>query len=96
MLALATHEAHYFILREVVTVPNKDKPTKDSLLAQRAEAVKGKEKGEADKLRQEIAKKPYQMVMINVLREYLLFDLGVPNCSFKMDVERIVDEFVCI
>mmetsp|Transcript_5938 Transcript_5938/g.21720 ORF Transcript_5938/g.21720 Transcript_5938/m.21720 type:complete len:1118 (-) Transcript_5938:1312-4665(-) len=98
MLALATHEAHFTILREVVTATSKDnKPTKDSLLTQRAEAARGgnsKEQGEADKLRQEIAKKPYQMVQINVLREYLLFELGVPNLPFKMDVERIVDDFV--
>lgn len=41
---------------------------------------------------QEVAKKPYQFLLVNVLREYLERDLGVPT-PFPLDKERLFDDF---
>ena len=38
--------------------------------------------------------KPYQLVHISVLREYLMLELHVPNLPFAEDKERILDDFV--
>ncbi len=44
----------------------------------------------ADK--EEIARKPYQFLLVNVLREYLAFEMRTP-VSFAWDQERIFDDF---
>lgn len=41
---------------------------------------------------QEVAKKPYQFLLVNVLREYLQRDLYVPT-PFPFDRERVFDDF---
>ena len=41
---------------------------------------------------QAIAKKPYQFLLVNVLREYLTLEFAV-NTPFPLDVERIFDDF---
>ncbi|CAI9110644.1 OLC1v1010706C1 [Oldenlandia corymbosa var. corymbosa] len=66
MLALATHEVHVSILREVY------------------------EKSEAEIT----PKKPYQFLHVWILREYLEYEMRIPNPPFKIDLERIVDNFV--
>ncbi len=43
-------------------------------------------------VKQEIAKKPYQFLMVNVLREYLEKDLAALT-PFSLDKERIYDDF---
>jgi 5'-3' exonuclease len=74
MLALATHEPHFSILREVIFQPNKDVGTED----------------DGPKMR-----KPFQLLNVWVLREYLAMDLkpSVP-LPFKLDEERLFDDFV--
>eukprot|EP00884_Botryococcus_braunii_P023039 jgi/Botrbrau1/9419/Bobra.0252s0043.1 len=98
MLALATHEPRFIILREVVfqqAAPNKE----DQAAAIRAALTARNdpaaplpvEHTKADK--EEIARKPYQFLLVNVLREYLAFEMRTP-VPFPWDEERIFDDFV--
>lgn len=41
---------------------------------------------------QEVAKKPYQFLLVNVLREYLQRELYVPT-PFPFEKERVFDDF---
>eukprot|EP00003_Mantamonas_plastica_P022407 TRINITY_DN379_c0_g3_i2.p1 TRINITY_DN379_c0_g3~~TRINITY_DN379_c0_g3_i2.p1 ORF type:complete len:274 (-),score=71.98 TRINITY_DN379_c0_g3_i2:172-993(-) len=53
--------------------------------------VKGKGKEEE----QPIAyMKPFQLLKLSVLREYLEFDLSVRNIGFEYDFERVIDDFI--
>ncbi|CAG9467433.1 unnamed protein product [Pedinophyceae sp. YPF-701] len=92
MLALATHEPHFFILRELVTLPMK-KDARQEVLDRAKAAV-----GEAERAEEPVSKKPYQMVKIAVLREYLALDLApldrAADVPGGFDPERCLDDFV--
>eukprot|EP01087_Luapelamoeba_hula_P020383 TRINITY_DN6948_c0_g1_i2.p1 TRINITY_DN6948_c0_g1~~TRINITY_DN6948_c0_g1_i2.p1 ORF type:complete len:1005 (-),score=169.56 TRINITY_DN6948_c0_g1_i2:66-3080(-) len=96
MLALATHEPHFSILREVVTINNTNTcntcgqaghyaascPMKTAV-QQEDNGVKG------------TTQKPYQFLCVNVLREYLAHDLAPENpIYFDWSLERAIDDFV--
>ncbi|XP_050363454.1 5'-3' exoribonuclease 3 isoform X2 [Argentina anserina] len=100
MLALATHEVHFSILREVVFIAGQqDKCFLCGQVGHLAANCEGKAKrkaGETDEKgdAEAVAKKPYQFLNIWTLREYLEFEMRMPGAPFEIDIERIVDDFI--
>jgi hypothetical protein len=41
-----------------------------------------------------VARKPFQLLVLSTLREYLGLELRVPGCPFPFDIERVLDDFV--
>ncbi|XP_048325818.2 5'-3' exoribonuclease 3 [Ziziphus jujuba] len=83
MLALATHEIHFSILREDLL--NHDQihySSKSVSKTSFSSVVK--------------CKQPYQFLHIWILREYLELDMQIcdPPKDFKLDLERLIDDFI--
>eukprot|EP00271_Cylindrocystis_brebissonii_P010048 TRINITY_DN25_c7_g1_i1.p1 TRINITY_DN25_c7_g1~~TRINITY_DN25_c7_g1_i1.p1 ORF type:complete len:1117 (-),score=279.22 TRINITY_DN25_c7_g1_i1:409-3759(-) len=98
MLALATHEVHFSILREVVFTPGHKESCflcgQEGHLASDCEGKPKRKRGDFDEKDAAIAvpKKPYQFLHIWTLREYLEFEFMIPGV--EIDVERAIDDFV--
>ena len=89
-LALASHEPHFYILREIISPPKHGADRARAL-----EAVQGGVRGGgADEAKPQIAKKPFQFMKIAVLREYLELEFSDLELPFALEVERLVDDFV--
>ena len=92
MLALSTHEPRFVVLREVVFQPA---PTKNDHKSAAQEMIQREMEEKEGKPKPQVAKKPYQFLMISILREYLEKELSVP-VPFDLDKERLYDDFVFI
>ncbi|CAN0916898.1 5'-3' exoribonuclease 3 [Linum grandiflorum] len=106
LLALATHEVHFSILREDVSTVKEDQPVcvsslKSSLM--KVEASEFKSRGWFGEQKPKIQKasfirKPYLFLQIWTLRDYLEIDMNIPDPpeKFTFDLERAIDDFVFI
>ena len=100
MLALATHEPHFTILREEVTFgKSQEKCAVCDQPGHSAEActLSAKEKkGEFDELGEKgPSETPFQFLRVNVLREYLLKEYQLLGYDMRhFDFERAIDDFV--
>lgn len=96
MLALATHEVHFSILREDVLT--RDKQQSYTMPFQKVDD-KNKDKsrglsGRSIASNRLITKTLYQFLNIWTLREYLELELTIPDSSFQINFERVLDDFI--
>ncbi|KAL8501085.1 hypothetical protein ACS0TY_020595 [Phlomoides rotata] len=101
MLALATHEIHFCILREEVLPQNKQLNSETSMenRCQMTEAHESEKLARCKDSKWRVNKKQfYQFLNVCILREYLALDLEVPCSDSKLgsDLERLVDDFIFI
>ena len=99
MLALATHEPHFCILREVVfTKQGSSGPQANNKVDLAAgllppDAAAGAD-ADAPPEAAEAYVKPFQFLRVDVLRQYLQLEFRLPRLPFPFDGERILDDFV--
>ncbi|KAL5709205.1 hypothetical protein ACHQM5_019919 [Ranunculus cassubicifolius] len=104
MLALATHELHFSILREdVLTIENSPSCVQDLQISLAKYGNNGLLKSDegSNTLKKEDSikkpyKKPYQFLNAWTLREYLEVDLQIADPPVDIDFERILDDFIFI
>lgn len=94
MLGLATHEAHFSIIREVVLPKSEKKCT----LCGGSGHVASECTGEEQEVEEIGIQKPFQILSIPVLRQYLALQFGelkprMPP-TLPYDFERCIDDFV--
>jgi 5'-3' exoribonuclease 2 len=97
MLSLATHEPHFRVLREDVFFQD------GSATACRICGQEGHFAAQCTGVKAEITKKvtppekkPFIFLDIPILREYLEFELNVPNAPFPFDLEQAIDDWVLL
>lgn len=89
-LALATHEPHFYILRELVfTAPPKEGKQREEEIRERLQqayeqqAQKDKARAEGEAPKAQVARKPYQFLSVSTLRDYLALELHPGDPSFR-------------
>lgn len=99
MLALATHEPYFYILREDVSV-KRNKERACQICGQSGHDAfncKGEKKeivGTWDDQSKYLEQKPFLFVHISVLREYLDVEMKLLDAPFEWNLERAVDDWV--
>ncbi|KAJ2724499.1 5'-3' exoribonuclease 2 [Coemansia sp. Benny D115] len=94
MLSLATHEPYFKILRDDVTwAQNLSRPCK--FCKKTGHFSRSCRGPDADTPAEDMSKQPFVFANIEVLREYLEFDLKpTEKMSFPFDLERAIDDWV--
>ena len=91
MLALATHEPNFRVLREdVFAQADKQRSNNRGSNGQPANTQGEKEKG----LKLPSNPPPFIFLDVGVLREYLAFELKLPNMPFSFNLELAIDDWV--
>ncbi|KAL1547333.1 5'-3' exoribonuclease 3-like [Salvia divinorum] len=93
MLALATHEVHFSVLREDVRRPPPDGKGHNMKKEVGKTYLKPKEVP-SQYLEDIISKQKFQFLNVWVLRDYLAESLRIPDPTVKFDLERLIDDFV--
>ncbi len=106
MLALATHELHFSILREKVFFNKRDKESKQNKISEAQQLLDAQTKATLEKgailaacmnpQDEWIYGKSLEILQISVLREYIYHEFKdlEPILPFKYDFERIIDDFI--
>lgn len=98
MLGLGTHEPHFRVLREdVFAGGNKSRDTGCQICGQKGhskEQCTGKALEKDYIPKENVGKKPFIWLHVEVLREYLEVELQVEQQGFRFDLERALDDWV--
>lgn len=98
MLALASHEIHFSILREDLgnaSTGGKSSKEKHRLMKRRKLNGDSDQVGKfAENIENHISGMKFQFLNVWILREYLAYDLRIPDTTLKVDLERVIDDFV--
>ncbi|GFZ15990.1 5'-3' exoribonuclease 3 [Actinidia rufa] len=91
MLALATHEIHFSILREDGSKHTNDRSPKNNRQNKRRKLKQGDVYG--NNLEDHIMRQKFQVGVVSSW-DYLVHDLKIPDPTVKADLERLIDDFV--
>lgn len=95
MLALATHEPHFSILRELDLNPrNKHQLTAEQMRQKQEDEQAMLRLGEEDERGPAISCPPFKLIQMNIVREYLDLDFRNVQFCFAYDQEAMIDDFV--
>uniref|UniRef100_A0A6N2NKE1 Uncharacterized protein n=1 Tax=Salix viminalis TaxID=40686 RepID=A0A6N2NKE1_SALVM len=98
MLALASHEIHFSILREDhgnASTGGKSFKEKQRVMKRQKLNGDSEEIGKfAEKIENHISGMKFQFFNVWILREYLAYDMRIPDTTLKVDLERVIDDFV--
>lgn len=95
MLALATHEPHFRVLREDVFGQDTS-PTACRLCGEEGHYA-AQCTGEKKELKKKpVEKKPFIFLDVAILREYLEIELNVTNAPFPFNLEQAIDDWVLL
>lgn len=95
MLALATHEPHFRVLREDVFA-NDANPAACRMCGQEGHYAAQCTGGTAIVQKTPPEKKPFIFLDVAVLREYLEVELNVPQAPFPFSLEQAIDDWVLL
>ncbi|KAI9139804.1 exoribonuclease 2, partial [Paraphysoderma sedebokerense] len=96
MLALATHEPHFKILREDVFFQERNKRNNNNNNSNPRHQGRHDDKVQQmlDQYQDPHQTKPFIFLHVNILREYLEHELRYDNMPFPFDLERAIDDWV--
>jgi len=95
MLALATHEPHFKVLREDVFFQDTS-PGACRICGQEGHYAAQCTGTKAEVKKDPLKKKPFIFLDVSTLREYLEVELNVPQIPFPFNLEQAIDDWVLL